>query len=347
MTRDERIIGYYGLVDVVVDKMLASSTYRYYRSYRDDLIGEGTIGLILGVDKYDSTKGASEVSFYSRGIQQSVKNYIYRVLNREENPVDITKIDQTILTATDDLSEIEEEPLGKWAIDRGLLTERERRIYDDVIIGGMSMKDLSIELGCNARNLRQQKFKLIKRLKDQYDFSTEDLMKTKGTGHWAMIVNPDTKYEDKWKITVHMDKDEYKKLKDLGLSPKLEVDDDDNITYYYSFFRLVNKRGKAKGQNERPVLVDAEGKPMDCLIGNGSDVVVKHKPYQWNNEHGKGVGTDLQGVQVVNLIPYESEGGDDSVANVDIDPDDSDFDVVVKEEKTEEVATKKDDAFDF
>ena len=40
------------------------------------------------------------------------------------------------------------------------------------------------------------------------------------------------------------------------------------------------------------------------LVGNGSDVNVLFKTYEWEYAGKSGIGADLQAVQVVNLIPY-------------------------------------------
>ena len=75
MNKKEVIAAWYPLVTLVVNKMLQSD-YRFLKQHRDDLISEGTLGLIKSLDTYEEGKGSSEVSYYSRGIRQAVMNYI-------------------------------------------------------------------------------------------------------------------------------------------------------------------------------------------------------------------------------------------------------------------------------
>ena len=54
-------------------------------------------------------------------------------------------------------------------------------------------------------------------------------------------------------------------------------------------------------------MVDSAKNPIDVLVGNGSDVKVMYKEYDWNYAGKSGVGLDLQAVQVISLIPYGEE----------------------------------------
>ena len=63
--------------------------------------------------------------------------------------------------------------------------------------------------------------------------------------------------------------------------------------------------------------------PLDKIVGNGSRVKVMYKPYEWNFKGKKGVGLDLQAVQVLDLIEYtpkedfDVEAGNTSGGSVD------------------------------
>ena len=50
--------------------------------------------------------------------------------------------------------------------------------------------------------------------------------------------------------------------------------------------------------------MDAEKKPIDKIVGNGSKVKVMYKSYDWNFKGKKGKGLDLQAVQVLDLVEY-------------------------------------------
>lgn len=136
-------------------------------------------------------------------------------------------------------------------------------------------------------------------------------MKIKGTLSWAYINSPDTKYDANgtWRINVAMSDDEAAKLKAAGLKPKRN---DDGV-FEYKFKRSVKKK-KGEGNNTKPQVVDANLNPVADDIGNGSVGIVMFAPYTWNNTFGKGMGADLQGIQVLKLVPYESGTKDEFTA---------------------------------
>ena len=65
-----------------------------------------------------------------------------------------------------------------------------------------------------------------------------------------------------------------------------------------------------KDANDAASLKDSEKRDIKgTLVGNGSDVNVLYKTYEWNYAGKNGIGADLQAVQVINLVEY-SEGED-------------------------------------
>lgn len=136
-------------------------------------------------------------------------------------------------------------------------------------------------------------------------------MKTRGKALWAKVHQPDTRWEPQWNITLELSKEEALKLKAEGLRVKETIDKDDNIVRTFKFVRRVKRRDGSGKHNAKPTVVDAALNPFTEIIGNGSDVIVLHRPYTWSNDKGKGKGTDLCGVQIVELVPFvreESEG---------------------------------------
>jgi len=131
-----------------------------------------------------------------------------------------------------------------------------------------------------------------------------------GKSHWASITSPNKTFEPhKWMIDLSLEGEELEKAKKIGLSIKNKGDERGD---FVSISRKVYR--KDGGENSSPGLVDSQKRPMEnTLIGNGSDVNVLFKTYEWEYAGKAGVGSDLQKVQVVNLIPYG---------------DDDDFDVV-------------------
>ena len=74
---------------------------------------------------------------------------------------------------------------------------------------------------------------------------------------------------------------------------------------YPNIVSLKEKYSKANGdKNTQPQLVDGAKNPLDKIVGNGSKVKVMYKPYEWNFKGKKGMGLDLQAVQVMDLVEY-------------------------------------------
>lgn len=143
-------------------------------------------------------------------------------------------------------------------------------------------------------------------------------MLIKGTASWAFTKNPDTKFPPAcWRINVAMSDDDAKKIKALGV--KIKRNDDG--AFEYKFKRNVMNK-KTNTPNPAPRVVDAQTNPLDVIIGNGSIVQVQFKPFEWKNEFGKGVSLDLQGIQVLTLVPYAGgDGGASDEFQVVEDPD--------------------------
>ena len=100
--------------------------------------------------------------------------------------------------------------------------------------------------------------------------------------------------------------DELNKARQLGLTIKNKGDDRGN------FVTIKRKQYRKDGsENKRPDLVDSNKNNMgNTLVGNGSDVNVLFKTFEWEYAGKTGMGTELQKVQVTNLIEY-SDGSDD------------------------------------
>lgn len=135
-------------------------------------------------------------------------------------------------------------------------------------------------------------------------------MKTKGQAHWAYITNPDTKWDDDmWCVNLEMSKEEAQKLKDIGIKIKESVGENDEIIRSYKFRRYCVRRDGTGRKNKQPALVDSANQPFAGIVGNGSDVIVLHKPFRYH-KGGGGWGTDLKAIQIVNLVPYVAAGED-------------------------------------
>lgn len=138
------------------------------------------------------------------------------------------------------------------------------------------------------------------------------MAKCKGKAMWSYLNKVDTKYTPCWRIQLMIDRGEAMKLIELGLKKQVKKIDElmfpDKAAlgeYEVKFVRYEQKRGKFKGQdNTKPTVVNADNEPFEEILGNGSDVIVKFSVYQWKNNFGTGIGADLEGVKVINHIPY-------------------------------------------
>lgn len=131
---------------------------------------------------------------------------------------------------------------------------------------------------------------------------------------WAKVQQPDREYHC-WTVDVIVDKKtalEFKKAAEeyfaaqpgasgKGRMPKVTADEDRG-GYVIKVRRNIKK---VNGEdNPPPKVVDASNEPLDKLIGNDSVANVQYKFYMWSNKFGKGIGVDLCGVQVMELVPY-------------------------------------------
>jgi hypothetical protein len=123
-----------------------------------------------------------------------------------------------------------------------------------------------------------------------------------GTAYWASLTRPNEKFEPMWRIDVAVDDKTADELKSQGIPLGETTIDEKTIS---NIVRLKRKVQKANGdKNTQPQLVDSAKNPRDKVVGNGSKVKVMYKPYEWNFKGKKGMGLDLQAVQVIDLIEY-------------------------------------------
>ena len=122
----------------------------------------------------------------------------------------------------------------------------------------------------------------------------------KGKAMWANITSPNTRFQPhKYGLTVLTDPDTASKLEGIGLN---QVRDRAGQPKYDEPAFTFSKRATRNDgtANAAPKLVDTDGADMDVSVGNGSEVVVKIKPYK--NDYGQ--FAELMAVKVENLIEY-------------------------------------------
>ena len=123
-----------------------------------------------------------------------------------------------------------------------------------------------------------------------------------GTAYWASLTRPNEKFEPMWRIDLAVDDATAEDFKSQGISVGETVIDEQTISNIVRFKRKVSKANGDK--NTQPTLVDGSKNPLDKIVGNGSKVKVMYKPYEWNFKGKKGMGLDLQAVQVIDLVEY-------------------------------------------
>ena len=124
-----------------------------------------------------------------------------------------------------------------------------------------------------------------------------------GLAYWASVTTPNTRYEPVYQVNLIVDQDIAEKYRAEGCT----------IRDMEEGPALVIKR-KVNGPNgmirQAPKLFDADKKPLDELIGNGSKVKIQFNPYDWEYAGKTGKSLDFQAMQVLELVEYEGRTPD-------------------------------------
>lgn len=128
-------------------------------------------------------------------------------------------------------------------------------------------------------------------------------MKIQGKALWASVQAPNVKYEPTWQTDLVISDKQVAGAKKAGL--KVKKSEDGNVV---TFKRKVLRKDGA--ENKAPVVVNSRNEPIKDLVGNGSLINVQFSTYSYNNSFGAGVGADLQGIQVLELVEYSNDGGE-------------------------------------
>ena len=118
-----------------------------------------------------------------------------------------------------------------------------------------------------------------------------------GKAYWASVAQPNTKFEPVYTVDLVVDDKIANDFASRGFKIKqMEAGSAISIKR-----KVVDKKGNTR---EKPRLLDAEGKRVDVLIGNGSEVRVQYNEWEPTNQFGNFKGLDLMGVRILNLVPY-------------------------------------------
>ena len=136
----------------------------------------------------------------------------------------------------------------------------------------------------------------------------------KGEAYWTHVHAPNTVFDPKWSVDLFPSQEDLAALTKMGLVIKtVKTRQDGSLSHpgrevgdeFVVFKRNVTtKAGRA---NVQPRCVDAKRKTIDAntLIGNGSVVNVAYRTYEWNYAGNNGVSTDLDAVQVLDLVEVQ------------------------------------------
>lgn len=132
------------------------------------------------------------------------------------------------------------------------------------------------------------------------------MMYATGKAMWANVSVPNTRFEPhKYMVTILTDEDTASDLEAAGLKQSTDRAGNakyDEPAFMFSKTAIRKKDGVA---NKAPKLIDSDGNPLDCLIGNGSNITVKVRPYSTPY----GTFGELVAVKVNELVDYD-DGGD-------------------------------------
>ena len=139
----------------------------------------------------------------------------------------------------------------------------------------------------------------------------------KGKASWAHLTTPNTKWEeDRYEISLEVDADTYNKYSAMV-----------NTGHSYKdgkyMIRFNSPAKKNDGTPEaRPILVDADARPSNANVGNGSEVFVKFRTFTYTRGRAQGkTRSYLEGVQIINLVEYTPEGdGDGATGTIGFSP---------------------------
>ena len=127
-----------------------------------------------------------------------------------------------------------------------------------------------------------------------------------GKAYWAAVASPNTTFDPDgmWTVDVcNLDEKNVKLAKKDGISIKNKGDDRGD---FVTIKRKVRRKDGV--MNRAPELMDAQKRTLsNVMIGNGSVVNVLYNTYDWEYRGRQGTSADLRSVQVVDLIPYNSD----------------------------------------
>ena len=142
-----------------------------------------------------------------------------------------------------------------------------------------------------------------------------------GKAYWASVVTPNTTFDEDgvYSIDLAVDEENKKSAVSEGLSIKNKGDERGD------FVTIKRKATRKDGtQNRAPEIKDNMKRPLEgVLIGNGSNVNVLYRMYDWKWGGNSGKSAELQAIQVVDLVPYVDKEVDEAFQEIPKEGDES------------------------
>jgi RNA polymerase sigma factor (sigma-70 family) len=180
LTNKKEAERYIGLVDVVVDSYIKHALKGRMRYLREEMMGEGYIGLMEALDKYDPNKNASKITYISVVIRWKLYHLVHAHIRKEKNErrlVDtLYKKLEEELAHTDPLpktkEEVQEEERERYELMDRLVEEIEdpsrKEIFLSTIVDKLKTnKELAKEFNTTEAAIKMRRSRLIKSLRKQ------------------------------------------------------------------------------------------------------------------------------------------------------------------------------------
>lgn len=144
---------------------------------------------------------------------------------------------------------------------------------------------------------------------------------------WAKLQedNPEAPYQgegtDNWTIQAVLSDEQADAYKKTGFFPKFKRDQDHELVLEDGLRQVKLKKSTTFGKGGQPkkpvIVVDTYGNPYTGLIGNNSICNIQCSTHTWSRDGKENTSLELQAVQILELVEYSEEGGDDFVPTFD------------------------------
>ena len=130
-------------------------------------------------------------------------------------------------------------------------------------------------------------------------------------GFWCKVTEPDTQFEHKWSVDLHLTDAQATELKAVGFNVK-DITNKKTGVVTPNVLKAVKKvKNKDGSENKAPTCVGPDGKtPFTEKIGNGSKLNLNLTAKAWFIQGQWSLSCYLDGVQVAELVEYAGGFGD-------------------------------------